>query len=67
MKPLTPEQPACVACGHYHGGVNAELLCLRAHLTAARARATQLEEQIAEMKRPAQEYYSMRQAKPVTP
>jgi hypothetical protein len=28
-KPVDPGSPRCLACGRYHGGVNAALNCLR--------------------------------------
>lgn len=60
-------QRACDGCGSYHGSVNAETLCLRAHLTRERERVSVLTAIIDEMRRPAREYYGMRRAKPVAP
>ena len=28
--------PMCVACGHYHGSINAELICLRSAVAEQR-------------------------------
>ena len=47
----------CDGCGHYHGSVNAEMICLRTTLAAARGRAHNAEATIREMRRPAREYY----------
>jgi hypothetical protein len=38
----TVQVPLCVACGEYHGGVMAELLCLRAALLEARRKLGEL-------------------------
>ena len=47
----------CDGCGHYHGSVNAEMMCLREQLSSARGRAHKAEETIRAMKRPAREYH----------
>ncbi len=39
QKPVDPNTPLCLGCGRYHGSVNAELRCLRAHLQRAREAA----------------------------
>ena len=43
QKPTDPNTPHCAGCGGYHGSVNAERLCMRAALAAARDRLRTLD------------------------
>lgn len=43
QKPTDPNTPHCAGCGRYHGSVNAERLCMRAALIAARIRLRKLD------------------------
>ena len=43
QKPTDPNTPHCAGCGKYHGSVNAERLCMRAALAAARDRLRTLD------------------------
>lgn len=60
----------CMACGHYHGGVNERFICLETTITQLRNEATEREQELtllrefkARIKKPVEEFHRI----PVTP
>jgi ribosomal protein S14 len=39
QKPIDKNAPRCIACGHYHGSVNAGMLCLEREILRLRSKA----------------------------